>query len=255
MADVTINQLTSAPSIVSSLLLPVTDGTSTYKLSVANVNGLAPVQSVASKTGIVTLTNADVGLGNVENKSSATIRGEITSSNVTTALGYTPLNGMPAGSILQVLQAVYGDEADVSTQNKDWTDVPNLTVNITPRSTNSKIHLRSIIHQVFSATTTCNFRFMRNSTVVGVGSSGAGANGTTPVDVASFRGATSNNAWCNPSVGEFIDSPNTISQITYKVMFKPWYSDARTMRWNNSFGTDGDRFRVISTLTVSEIAG
>ena len=32
----------------------------------------------------------NIGLGNVENKSSATIRSEITSGNVTTALGYTP---------------------------------------------------------------------------------------------------------------------------------------------------------------------
>ena len=38
------------------------------------------------------VTKAQVGLGNVENKSSATIRSEITSSNVTTALGYTPYN-------------------------------------------------------------------------------------------------------------------------------------------------------------------
>lgn len=35
-------------------------------------------------------TKADVGLGNVENKSSATIRSELTKENVTTALGYTP---------------------------------------------------------------------------------------------------------------------------------------------------------------------
>ena len=38
------------------------------------------------------LSKSDVGLGNVENKSSATIRGEITSANITTALGYTPYN-------------------------------------------------------------------------------------------------------------------------------------------------------------------
>lgn len=38
------------------------------------------------------LSKSDVGLGNVENKSSATIRGEITSANVTTALGYTPFS-------------------------------------------------------------------------------------------------------------------------------------------------------------------
>lgn len=36
------------------------------------------------------ITKEQVGLGNVENKSSATIRSEITKDNVTTALGYTP---------------------------------------------------------------------------------------------------------------------------------------------------------------------
>lgn len=35
-------------------------------------------------------TKTDLGLGNVENKSSATIRGELTKANITTALGYTP---------------------------------------------------------------------------------------------------------------------------------------------------------------------
>ena len=56
------------------------------------------VDSVAGRTGIVTLTSADVDLANVENKSSTTIRGEITSGNVTTALGFTPYNATnPSG--------------------------------------------------------------------------------------------------------------------------------------------------------------
>ena len=56
------------------------------------------VDSVAGKTGVVTLVAGDVGLGNVENKSSATIRGEITSGNVTGALGFTPYNATnPSG--------------------------------------------------------------------------------------------------------------------------------------------------------------
>ena len=50
--------------------------------------------SYATKTYVDTkfdgITKSSLGLGNVENKSSATIRGEITSSNVTTALGFTP---------------------------------------------------------------------------------------------------------------------------------------------------------------------
>jgi hypothetical protein len=52
-------------------------------------------------TGTVSgITAAMVGLGNVENKSSATIRGELTSANVTTALGFTPYNATnPSGYI------------------------------------------------------------------------------------------------------------------------------------------------------------
>lgn len=49
------------------------------------------ITSVAGKTGSVTLSKSDVGLSNVENKSSATIRGEITKTNVTNALNYTPV--------------------------------------------------------------------------------------------------------------------------------------------------------------------
>lgn len=45
-----------------------------------------------TNTATINITKSSIGLGNVENKSSATIRGELTSSNVTTALGYTPVN-------------------------------------------------------------------------------------------------------------------------------------------------------------------
>ena len=44
------------------------------------------------------VTKAQIGLGSVENKSSATIRGEITSGDVTNALGYTPLDASQKGA-------------------------------------------------------------------------------------------------------------------------------------------------------------
>lgn len=51
-------------------------------------------------TDVVTAATlkTDMSLNNVENKSSATIRSELTSSNVTTALGYTPLNPNQKGA-------------------------------------------------------------------------------------------------------------------------------------------------------------
>lgn len=49
------------------------------------------ISHLASTSNPHSVTKSQLSLGNVENKSSATIRGELTSSNVTTALGYTPI--------------------------------------------------------------------------------------------------------------------------------------------------------------------
>ena len=75
MADITINDLVSQAPTSNDVFPFSTTGVTpaTYKASLAQI-----------KSGM--------SLNNVENKSSATIRGEITSSNVTTALGYTPYN-------------------------------------------------------------------------------------------------------------------------------------------------------------------
>ena len=58
----------------------------------------------------VNITKAGIGLGNVENKSSETIRGELTSSNVTTALGYTPINSSATNLTNQNLDAYKGTD-------------------------------------------------------------------------------------------------------------------------------------------------
>lgn len=61
------------------------------------------IQSISETDGKISASEAildksSVGLENVENKSSSTIRSEITASNVTTALGYTPINSNLIGA-------------------------------------------------------------------------------------------------------------------------------------------------------------
>ena len=67
-------------------------GSLSYNSTTGVMSVTVPVTSVAGKTGNVLLNKSDVGLSNVENKSSATILSELTSGNVTTALGFTPAN-------------------------------------------------------------------------------------------------------------------------------------------------------------------
>ena len=58
----------------------------------------------------VNITKAGIGLDNVENKSSATIRSELTSSNVTTALGYAPINSSATNLTEQNLDGYKGTD-------------------------------------------------------------------------------------------------------------------------------------------------
>jgi hypothetical protein len=66
-------------------------------------------------TGIVGgITAAMVGLGSVENKSSATIRSEISSANVTGALGFTPYNSTNPSGYITSSASITGTAANVT---------------------------------------------------------------------------------------------------------------------------------------------
>ena len=73
MADKKISALDAIVSIDDADVLPIVDASvsTTKKINVSQVKALAPVQSVASKTGAVTLVKGDVGLGNVDNTADA----------------------------------------------------------------------------------------------------------------------------------------------------------------------------------------
>jgi hypothetical protein len=69
MPDKKISALDAIVTIATDDVLPIVDtsASTTKKISIAQIKSEAPVQSVASKTGSVTLVKGDVGLGNVDN--------------------------------------------------------------------------------------------------------------------------------------------------------------------------------------------
>jgi len=98
----------------------VTDVTydSTNKKLTQTAGGVtSDIVTVATLKTAMSLKKADVGLGNVDNKSSATIRGEITSANVTNALGYTPYNSTNPNGYTSNIGTVTGVKINGTTKS------------------------------------------------------------------------------------------------------------------------------------------
>lgn len=97
--DTTLDQLSEIVAYIKSNRSLI-DNITTSKVNVSDIidnltstaadKPLSANQGKVLKSMIGSLTKFDIGLENVENKSSAAIRGELTKENVTDALGYTP---------------------------------------------------------------------------------------------------------------------------------------------------------------------
>ena len=79
------------------------------------------INHLANKSNPHGVTKSQVGLGNVENKSSATIRSEITDANVVTALGFTPANKTDMTNAQDAITQLNSDKVDKADKaNVKW---------------------------------------------------------------------------------------------------------------------------------------
>jgi hypothetical protein len=132
---------------------------------------------------------------------------------------------LPAGSVLQVVNATYSVQTDFTSIS--FTDT-GLTATITPSSTNSKILV--LVNQSglwrSSASGYGGLQLVRNST-----------------GIITFAGEfTAVNG--GSATTSYLDSPNTTSAVTYKTQC---FSDGATMQLQRNSGT--------STIALLEIAG
>ena len=147
------------------------------------------------------------------------------------------ISSLPAGVGGKVLQVVQGFNAtNTTTTSTTYSD--NILVNITPSSTSSKI---------FILVTT---PLRKNNSAIG--NTGAGLrilkDGSNLVEYGSYMVWNDNNTTYNQETVSFnyLDSPSTTSEITYKSQFKTMINPGEI-----SVNHDGS----YSTLTLMEIAG
>ena len=182
---------------------------------------------------------------------------QIGSANATLVTsGTLPGARLPAGSILQVVQATKTDTFSAA-DTGSYVDITGLSLNITPSSASSKILIMVSMGICTSYGSgrerTSAFRIFRNSTSVLDGTPAGSRIGSL------FRRGDDNvdNNHSSGASYQVVDSPNTTSSVTYKVSVEVEGGATFYLNRSPNDENDGDSYgsRTASTIIAMEIAG
>ena len=151
------------------------------------------------------------------------------------------ITSLPTGVGGKVLQVVSTTKTDTfGTTSQAFIKVTGLEINITPSSTSNKIlFLSSVVWGHDAVNSGGHFRLRRDL---------SGASTDLKLYDLNFSGSYTGNR-CIASFN-YLDSPNTTSELTYKLQVK---ADSGTLGINRSNSSSTDRGD--STITLMEIAG
>ena len=154
------------------------------------------------------------------------------------------------GKIAQVITSTKTDT--FTTSNTTYTDITDLTVDITPSATSSKV----LVFANFNVGNNTNdrwsaYQLVRDSTAISIGDT---AGSRTRASTSSVRMTATGSANRIDSLAiNYIDSPSTTSSTTYKIQCKTQSSSTLTVNRSGS-DTDADySIRSVSTITVMEV--
>ena len=163
---------------------------------------------------------------------------------------------MPQGGVIQVQYTQFTGTSLTATTGNVWGAIPDINVNITPTSTNSKIMVQmSLVGWEHSVTAdhAARFGFYRDSSLLVAPAAGSRWNSVG-------MGATNyydNDLLSTPAVAwiTYFDEPSSTSQITYKgavnIQSSGNFALNRTIQDVDSAGHE----RTVSSIIVTEIAG
>jgi hypothetical protein len=211
---------------------------SKLNLATSIVNGdiaNATINLTQKVTGTLPTANGGTGLAALGTAGQALVV-----NSTATALEFATV-GATAGQVIQVVSTF---KADVFTSSStSYVDVTGLSVSITPSSSSNKI-LVIVTTNHSNGANDFLMQLVRNSTVIGNGTSGTVTNGFSMYS----SGAAVNSMMA--SCINFLDSPSTTSSTTYKIQV---LGNSGTTYVNRR--SSNDAFGGSSTITVMEIAG
>ena len=173
---------------------------------------------------------------------------KIASLAATKLTGTVPDANAPSGSVIQVVQTVKTDT--FSTASGTFTDVTGLSVSITPSSASSKILvLYTLVATADPANSGVIGRLVRDSSAIFIGDAASNR------PRATMSNSSFNNYGFVLMSGQYLDSPNSASALTYKMqIFNSGGSTSYVNRSQNDRDTSSSDPRLASSITVMEIA-
>lgn len=211
-------------------------------ISTINQNGLnAPLTLTAPVLG----TPASINLANATN---------------------LPKAALPAGLILQVVQATKTDVWSTNSGSGQWIDIPGqggsgtFQVQITPSSASSRILVMAQIYCSSTSNQVVRSQLRRNNSAIFTGDA-AGSRplgwGQTYFNPNAFGGQ--NNITLFNLGGVYVDSPSSTSVVTYKIVLgadnTSGSAEIRLNQTNRDSDQSGYDVRGASSIIVMEIKG
>ena len=176
--------------------------------------------------------------------------------NVDNINEYTSGNGVEIpGHIIQVVSATDTTVASYSLSGTTPQKLGSLELDITPKSTSSKIFLSATFHgMVLGRYMAVNF--VRGSTKLGDTDTATGSRTNVFMSPNAFENSGSGNQYQTlPTSMEFVDSPNSTSSINYYVgMSRPYGTDTFYYNRPENDTNDSYIYRTRSVFTAMEIA-
>jgi hypothetical protein len=189
--------------------------------------------------------HVDLSNLNASNLTSGTIASARINNSSLSAISALPAG--VGGKVLQVVSTTVTTASSIASYIA--TDIPSLSVSITPSSASNKILVLYKIQYANPSGNNGTINLVRNGTNIAMGNAGQGGDDCT----ISICVANSNNYWSLEAGGSFLDSPSSTSALTYK--FQTTSNDGAGIFYFNRTGRNlGADANGISTITVMEIA-
>lgn len=159
--------------------------------------------------------------------------------------------GVPVGSVVNVVYGSMGAQHAFDTN--DWTEVPDLSATITPKSTSNKVLVTASLNcSGHGSYYTVAIRLYRDSTAIALGDT----TGSRPTCWMSIGAQQWSNYHRQQATNTFLDSPSTTSAITYTL--RVWDTrDSSNVYINRSYydHDSGASPVSLSSIMLQEIAG